>query len=410
MPGRPVTSERGARALRIAVAALSITLLGFGVAPISPVAADSPSPPPSVQPAASPIAGGLPLGSPISARPGSPSRSAGARRSPAPAGASPTAASQSLPLGRADPADQPDPGASPDGHVLRAGLRTRPRAEPVRRARPGPRRPGRGHDPRPLLPGHDRGNRQRHGPGAGPRPRSERADVGPPDRPPRPRSAVHDRWLQRHLPDRRAGPDLAVGHRLRAAGQLERRDRAPEQDHAGRRSADSIRGRPGPDPGRFETERGRHVSGDDPGARNLERGDRGQRDRPGPVPARRRPRRDAGRLAGRGAQGPGDRRPELRRGTRPRRDRRLRPVRRHPLAGLSRLAGRGHGRNERRQRDGRRRAQERLGDHQRAVPLGRWRGHREQRERVHIGDRAGRVRADQLLAGLVRPRSRRGLV
>ena len=97
----------------------------------------------------------------------------------------------------------------------------------------------------------------------------------------------------------------------------------------------------------------------------------------------RRPGRDAGDLAGRGAPGPGDRRPELRRPPAPPEDRLLGRLRRRAVPGLPGLARRAGGVDEGDRRYGRAGPAERDVVRQHAVPLDRRRGDRGQRERVH---------------------------
>ena len=109
-------------------------------------------------------------------------------------------------------------------------------------------------------------------------------------------------------------------HRAAAGGRSERRDRARRRRHLPRRA------------------RVRADGPEGPLGRQLRRTRR--------LPAGRRPGRVARLVAGGGAEGAGDRRPHLR--DHDGQERRLRPLRRHPLAGLQ-------GRRDRDRRDQRRR-------------------------------------------------------
>ena len=140
-----------------------------------------------------------------------------------------------------------------DRDVLRARLRPRRRDVAVRRPRPGPRRPGRGGDPRPLLPGHDARLDRR-------RPRRSGSACCPTGRRRRPRrcsiygrlAAVDDRRHRGDVPGRRgpaADPDddrrrrparddlAAAGHRRERRGAARRRRSRPASSSAARRPA-----------------------------------------------------------------------------------------------------------------------------------------------------------------------------
>ena len=125
------------------------------------------------------------------------------------------------------------------------------------------------------------------------------------------------------------------------------------------------------------------------------------------VPARRRARRDAVDLADRGAQGPDDRRPVVRRA--PAAPGRV-LLRRHRHDAVRRSTAASHGEKAQTNAtvtgDGRRGPQERLQHRQHPLPLDRGRRDRAQRERVRVLDRGeGRRRRSATCAGrwTVRP-------
>ncbi len=311
------------------------------------------------------------------------------------------------------------------GPAARPGLRSRRRDEPVRRPRPGPRRPaGRAH-PGPLLPRHGaRRGRRSDTPirvrlfealatsASKPLVLVARGDAWTIDGV----ATVFPRDARLEARPTVSGSSVSWRVKVIAVGR-----------HGPARRADHHLPRPRPVHehdlrGRGQARHRRSLSRRHPG-RAAGHGDHGQRDQraqPGAVPARRGPGRDAIDLAGRGAPGPGHRRPFVRGPPAAPGDLVLRCPRRLELAGLPGHRGREGLDVGRGDGHGRRGPPEGLGDRQRDVPLDRWWRHRGQRERVHerVRRRSWRARSATCAAAPTgapmgrpttpRPRTRRG--
>ena len=247
-----------------------------------------------------------------------------------------------------------------------------------------PRRPGRSHDPGPLLPGHDA--RHDRSEATRPDPRPARLPVVRDQAAPtvRARRTVDDRRHRRHVPARRPAPGEDRRDRLPGHGPRRRRQVAARPTDQGQPAGPGGQRRRCTHPGLVQARLVRPLSRGHQAALDRLGHRRDQRDRARPVPARRRAGRDAGRLAGRGAPGAGDRRPQLRRPPAPSQDRLLRPLRRHADPGLPRVGGRAGDDQRRGGRYRGPRPPERDLDRQHALPLDRRRRHRGQRERVHL--------------------------
>ena len=223
--------------------------------------------------------------------------------------------------------------------------------EPVRRPRPGEGRRDRDPDPRRVLP-------VAPGPPRPTRPQVVRVLLL--DREPATTASplvIHGRggaWThrrpRRHLPGRRRSCASGVpdGRRSRTTSGPGARSRSSPPTGRPRCSRGAVAttvvvrpAEPGdPPPARRQARGARHVSRRAQGRPRRELGPRRQPRRPRRLPARRAAGRDAVELARRGAAGPGGRRAQLRRAAAAPGLGRLRPLRRHPLAGLPRRRGR----------------------------------------------------------------------
>ena len=248
-------------------------------------------------------------------------------RAASPACRGPRSARTRRPRRRRRPPRRPDRPDGPrrDRHVLRPRLRSRRRDVAVRRARPCARRPGRGDDPGPLLPGRDARD-DRDDP-ADPRPRP--VDAGPRRRQPplriygrRDRRGRSTASWRRSRPtprfaviphDDRRRP--APADDLAAAGRGPERRDPPRRPASPRASSSAARRRTS----RLQLWLEAGTTYDQ--YRGILRvftastdAYRERRRRPAAraLPARRRAGRDAVELAGRGAAGPGRSRPLVR--------------------------------------------------------------------------------------------------